>query len=77
MNLTATGLAAHGNGDEPAKLLIVDDVPQNLVAMEALLQRDGLQVLCAASGAQALELLWRWRCWMCTCRKWKVFRWPN
>ncbi|UOT00379.1 hybrid sensor histidine kinase/response regulator [Xanthomonas arboricola] len=57
MNLTATGLAAHGNGDEPAKLLIVDDVPQNLVAMEALLQRDGLQVLCAASGAQALELL--------------------
>ncbi|MCS3809162.1 hybrid sensor histidine kinase/response regulator [Xanthomonas sp. 4461] len=55
MNLTATGLATHR--DEPAKLLIVDDVPQNLVAMEALLQRDGIQVLCASSGAHALELL--------------------
>lgn len=55
MNLTATGPAAHG--DEPTKILIVDDVPQNLVAMEALLQRDGIEVLCAASGAQALELL--------------------
>lgn len=38
-------------------LLIVDDIPQNLVAMEALLRRDGLNILCAASGAQALELL--------------------
>jgi two-component system sensor histidine kinase/response regulator len=38
-------------------LLIVDDVPQNLVAMEALLRRDGLDILCAASGAEALELL--------------------
>ena len=55
MNLTATSAAARS--DEPAKILIVDDVPQNLVAMEALLQREGIQVLCAASGAQALELL--------------------
>ncbi|KAB7770836.1 hybrid sensor histidine kinase/response regulator [Xanthomonas maliensis] len=55
MNLTATGLAPHT--DDAAKILIVDDVPQNLVAMEALLSREGIQVLCASSGAQALELL--------------------
>lgn len=42
---------------EPINILVVDDVPENLVAMRALLQADGVQVLCAASGAQALELL--------------------
>ncbi|MCF5992000.1 hybrid sensor histidine kinase/response regulator, partial [Xanthomonas perforans] len=50
MNLTATGLAASSDDTESTKILIVDDVPQNLVAMEALLQRDGIHVLCAASG---------------------------
>lgn len=43
--------------DAPVSLLIVDDVPQNLVAMEALLRRDGLRILCASSGNEALELL--------------------
>jgi len=42
---------------EPVNLLIVDDIPENLVAMEALLRRDGLNILCASSGPQALELL--------------------
>ncbi|WP_157267876.1 hybrid sensor histidine kinase/response regulator [Azohydromonas aeria] len=41
----------------PVKILVVDDVPQNLLAMQALLQQPGLQLLTAASGAQALELL--------------------
>ncbi|AWH29016.1 MULTISPECIES: hybrid sensor histidine kinase/response regulator [Stenotrophomonas] len=41
----------------PVNLLIVDDVPQNLVAMQALLRRDGVNLLLAGSGAQALELL--------------------
>ncbi|CAH0216095.1 MULTISPECIES: hybrid sensor histidine kinase/response regulator [Stenotrophomonas] len=41
----------------PVNLLIVDDVPQNLVAMEALLRREGVNLLLADSGAQALELL--------------------
>jgi signal transduction histidine kinase len=40
-----------------AHILIVDDVPQNLTAMEALLARDGVNVLKASSGAEALELL--------------------
>ena len=38
-------------------VLVVDDVPQNLMAMRALLQRPGVRVLTAASGAEALELL--------------------
>jgi two-component system sensor histidine kinase/response regulator len=42
---------------EPIKFLIVDDTPENLIALEALLRRDGLQVLKAQSGAEALELL--------------------
>lgn len=49
--------AAAGGPPVCVNLLIVDDVPQNLVAMEALLRRDGLTILCAESGAQALELL--------------------
>jgi two-component system sensor histidine kinase/response regulator len=45
-------------GDMPiTSILIVDDIPQNLVAMEALLQRDTLRILKATSGAEALELL--------------------
>ena len=42
---------------EPIKVLMVDDTPQNLVALEALLRRDGVQPLAARSGAEALELL--------------------
>jgi len=42
---------------EPIKFLIVDDTEENLVALEALLRRDGLEVLKARSGSEALELL--------------------
>ncbi|HKO90819.1 MAG TPA: response regulator [Polyangiaceae bacterium] len=42
---------------EPIKFLIVDDTDENLVALEALLRRDGLEVLKARSGSEALELL--------------------
>ncbi len=42
---------------EPIKFLIVDDVPANVVAMDALLRREGLEILKANSGAEALELL--------------------
>lgn len=40
-----------------ANVLVVDDVPQNLMAMRAILEGEGLSVLTAESGAQALELL--------------------
>ena len=39
------------------KFLLVDDLEENLVALEALLRRDGLEILKARSGRQALELL--------------------
>jgi signal transduction histidine kinase len=41
----------------PINILVVDDIPQNLIALEALLARPGLALLKAASGAEALELL--------------------
>jgi len=48
------------NSDSAAiKILIVDDVQHNLVALEALLGRPGLEILRAASGAEALEWLLR------------------
>lgn len=41
----------------PVKFLLVDDQDANLVALRALLQREGLQILTARSGDEALELL--------------------
>ncbi len=43
--------------DEPIKFLLVDDIQENLVALEALLRRPGLELLKARTGAEALELL--------------------
>ena len=42
---------------ERAKILIVDDLPENLIALEALIRRDDLSVFPAASGEAALTLL--------------------
>jgi signal transduction histidine kinase len=42
---------------EPIKFLLVDDTEANLIALEVLLRREGLEVLTASSGAEALELL--------------------
>lgn len=41
----------------PVKILVVDDVAANLVAMRALLASDDLAVVTAGSGAEALEML--------------------
>lgn len=43
--------------NETVKFLLVDDTEENLVALEALLRREGLEILKARSGAEALELL--------------------
>jgi signal transduction histidine kinase len=42
---------------EPVHFLLVDDLEENLLALEALLRRDGLTLLKARSGPEALELL--------------------
>jgi two-component system sensor histidine kinase/response regulator len=42
---------------DPVRFLLVDDTPENLVALEALLVRPGLEILKARSGTEALELL--------------------
>ncbi|HEX3343612.1 MAG TPA: response regulator, partial [Polyangiaceae bacterium] len=39
------------------KILVVDDLDENLVAVEALLRSEGLELLLARSGREALELL--------------------
>ena len=44
-------------GDGSSVLLVVDDYPENLISMRALLQRDDWHVVTAASGLEALELL--------------------
>ncbi|QDE39628.1 response regulator [Luteibacter pinisoli] len=57
MNLSMTLPEEPATVRELTNVLIVDDVPQNLVAMEALLARDDIRILKAASGPEALELL--------------------
>jgi two-component system, sensor histidine kinase and response regulator len=46
--------------DEIARVLLVDDRPDNLLALEAVLEPLGLELVCASSGQEALrELLGR------------------
>lgn len=42
---------------EPVRILLVDDIEENLVALEALLRQDGLTISTARAGNEALELL--------------------
>ncbi|WP_300628657.1 EAL domain-containing protein [Pseudomonas sp.] len=44
-------------GEGSSVLLVVDDYPENLVSMRAVLQREDWRVITATSGLQALELL--------------------
>jgi signal transduction histidine kinase len=57
MNLITPDITTVQEAPEAINLLIVDDIAQNLIAMEALLRRDGLNILCAQSGPEALEML--------------------
>lgn len=55
----ARGLRPFGAAENaaPVKILLVDDVEQNIIALEALLGRPGIEPLRASSGSEALELL--------------------
>ncbi len=55
--MSADAMQRPGAPAGTANVLVVDDVAENLVAMSALLRRDGVTVLCAGSGAEALEIL--------------------
>ncbi len=39
---------------EPVKFLLVDDIKENLVALKALLARDGLELYTARSGVEGV-----------------------
>jgi signal transduction histidine kinase len=41
----------------PTRVLLVDDIEENLIALEALVRRHGVEVSVAHSGKEALELL--------------------
>lgn len=43
--------------NEPLKILAVDDIRENLVALEAALDQPGVELVTASSGFEALELL--------------------
>lgn len=47
----------HMKPTEPVYFLLVDDLEENLLSLEALLRREGLVMLKARSGREALELL--------------------
>ncbi len=57
MNMSLSSTTPPAPERDKVNILVVDDVAENLVAMRALLQRDGVEVLCASSGQEALELL--------------------
>ena len=45
------------NPDHSVKILLVDDLKDNLLALDGLLKRDGLEIFKARSGAEALGLM--------------------
>jgi adenylate cyclase len=42
---------------DPARILVVDDTPENVLLLSAVLEKKGYQVATASSGAEALELI--------------------
>jgi len=55
--VTAEPAGRGAGGPDPIQVLMVDDHPENLIALEALLRGEGIALLKARSGAEALELL--------------------
>lgn len=53
----ATTRGVRGPTEDRPTLLLVDDLPENLFALEQILRRDDVEILQAASGREALEHL--------------------
>jgi len=54
-----SGARLHGTGQPEAKILLVDDQPKNLLALSAMLEPLGQEVVQASSGKEALRHLLR------------------
>ena len=52
-----SGAVPTPTGEEPARILLVDDRPENLLALEAILTSPGQTLVRAASGEEALKAL--------------------
>jgi response regulator RpfG family c-di-GMP phosphodiesterase len=63
------------------KFLLVDDLESNLIALEGLLRRDGLELLKAAPGPKRLSFssstISRWPCSTCKWQEWMALNWRN
>ena len=63
-----------------SRILLVDDTPQNLVALEVVLEDMDCDLDSVTSGNAALAKLLKedspWSCWTFKCRKWTGLRWP-
>jgi hypothetical protein len=66
-----------GPAGNVTKLLIVDDLPENLRALNAIIRADDRAVYQATSGEEASNTISRWPSWTCRCRAWTVSNWPN
>ncbi len=54
---TSTSLPATASNDEPINILLVDDEPRNLTALQSVLENSGYRLVCAESAEQALLAL--------------------
>ena len=58
MTLTKTPPEIHNNkAVSSIKILMVDDLPENLYALNVILKNENFQCIKASSGKQALEIL--------------------
>jgi CheY-like chemotaxis protein len=57
--IPATSRVRSKGASEPTKILIVDDRPENLLALKAILDRPDYRLVTASSGAEALGLALR------------------
>ena len=67
------------NPQEKINLLIVDDRPENVIALEALLQRDDINLITTTLPNEALRICWEMdisiALLMYRCQAWMALNW--